>query len=120
MNNITIVGNIGRDPEIRESNGRKFAKFSVAVRKFKPDANGNKDDWFNVTAFGREAEYVENYAAKGNKVAVSGRVELNTYTKKDGTSGASLELTATSVSLVSRPENGDKPAKDEADPYDYD
>ena len=124
MNNITIVGNIGSEPEIRTTNnGGKMAKLSVAVRRFKPDASGNDSDWFNVTAWGRDAEYIENYATKGAKIAVCGRVELRTYDKKDGGQGASLELSATGVSLVSRVEEGKSKTTstpDDADPFDYD
>ena len=87
MNKIILVGNLTRDPEVRYSQGASqttVARFSIAVnrnykREGEPDA-----DFFNCTAFGKQAEFIERYMHKGTKVALNGRVQNDNYTNKDG------------------------------------
>ena len=81
------MGRLTRDPEVRYSQGANqtaVARFSIAVdrrikREGEPDA-----DFFNCTSFGRQAEFVERYLHKGTKVVLSGRVQNDNYTNKDG------------------------------------
>lgn len=85
MNKIILMGRLAKDPEISSSaSGTTFARYSLAVdRKFKSD-NGPTADFFNCTSFGKQAEFVERYLKKGTKVVISGRLENNNYTNKDG------------------------------------
>ena len=75
-----------RDPEISSStNGTTFARYSLAVdRKFKREGEPDAD-FFNCTSFGKQAEFVEKYLKKGTKVVITGRLQNNNYTQKDGT-----------------------------------
>ncbi|MBE5875057.1 MAG: single-stranded DNA-binding protein [Lachnospiraceae bacterium] len=87
MNKVILMGRLTRDPEVRYSQGESslaIARFAIAVdRRFKrqgePDA-----DFFNCTAFGKQAEFVERYLRKGVKVVVCGRIQNDNYTNKDG------------------------------------
>ena len=87
MNKIILMGRLTRDPEVRYSQGANqtaIARFSIAVdrrikREGEPDA-----DFFNCTCFGKQAEFVERYLHKGTKVLLSGRVQNDNYTNKDG------------------------------------
>lgn len=85
MNKVILMGRLTRDPEISSStSGTTFARFSLAVdRKFsregEPDA-----DFFNCSAFGKTAEFIERNIHKGTKILVSGRLQNNNYTNKEG------------------------------------
>ena len=85
MNRVILMGRLARDPEVRYTDGGvSIAKFSLAVdRRFKRD-NGPTADFFNCTSFGKQAEFVEKYLHRGTKILLSGRIENNNYTNKDG------------------------------------
>lgn len=81
------MGRLTRDPEVRYSQGTQsmaIARFSIAVdRKFKREGEPEAD-FFNCTAFGKPAEFVERYLRKGIKILLSGRVQNNNYTTREG------------------------------------
>ena len=87
MNKAIMMGRLTRDPEVRYSQGANstaIARFSIAVdrrikREGEPDA-----DFFSCTCFGKQAEFVEKYLHKGVKVVLSGRIQNDNYTNKDG------------------------------------
>lgn len=87
MNKVILMGRLTRDPEVRYSQGASqtaVARFSVAVdRRFKRDGEPDAD-FFNCTCFGKQAEFVERYLHKGTKIVLSGRVQNDNYTNKDG------------------------------------
>lgn len=85
MNKVIMMGRLTRDPEISSSaSGTTFARFSIAVdRRFKREGDPDAD-FFNCTSFGKQAEFVEKYLKKGTKIVVSGRLQNNNYTNKDG------------------------------------
>lgn len=87
MNKVILMGRLTRDPEVRYSQGASqtaVARFSVAVdRRFKRDGEPDAD-FFNCTAFGKQAEFVEKYLHKGTKILLSGRIQNDNYTNKDG------------------------------------
>ena len=87
MNKVILMGRLTRDPEVRYSQGASqttVARFSVAVdRRFKREGEPDAD-FFNCTSFGKQAEFVERYLHKGTKVVLSGRVQNDNYTNKDG------------------------------------
>ena len=85
MNKVILMGRLTRDPEVSSSTtGTTFARYSIAVdRRFKRDGEPDAD-FFNCTSFGKQAEFVERYLKKGTKVVVSGRLQNNNYTNKEG------------------------------------
>ena len=85
MNKVILMGRLTRDPEVSSStSGTTFARYSIAVdRRFKRDGEPDAD-FFNCTSFGKQAEFVERYLKKGTKVVVSGRLQNNNYTNKEG------------------------------------
>lgn len=106
---ITLVGNLGRDPEMRYTpNGKPVTSLSVAVGHSKPDGNGGwvdeGTDWFRVSVWGDRAERAAETLRKGNKVLVSGRFKSREYDAKDGTTRTSLEITADDVLSMERRE----------------
>ncbi|MCI9190762.1 MAG: single-stranded DNA-binding protein [Lachnospiraceae bacterium] len=87
MNKVILMGRLTRDPEVRYSQGASqtaVARFSVAVdRRFKREGEPDAD-FFNCTAFGKQAEFIERYLHKGIKIVLCGRVQNDNYTNKDG------------------------------------
>ncbi len=87
MNKVILMGRLTRDPEVRYSQGANqtaVARFSIAVdRRFKREGEPDAD-FFNCTAFGRQAEFIERYLHKGTKIVLSGRIQNDNYTNKDG------------------------------------
>lgn len=103
---IIIIGNLGREPEMKYSpNGDPVTNFSVAT-SYK---RGDKDEttWFRVTVWNKQAESCNQYLSKGSKVLVEGRLKSGndgsptTYQRKDGTWAASYELFADNVRFLS-------------------
>lgn len=111
FNKLIIVGHLGRDPELKYSGaGSAFCSFSVATSEKKRGRDGEQQEvttWFRVTAFGKTAEFVNQYCAKGALVYVEGRLRMEEYTDKDGNKRHSLEVSADNVqSLASKGEQG--------------
>lgn len=100
-----ILGHLGKDPELREANGKAVCNFSVAVS----EKRGGQDhtEWFNITTWEKTAENCAQYLKKGSMVLLEGSVRLETYKKKDGSDGASLRITAYQVKFLSSPKNND-------------
>ena len=108
---VILIGNLGRDPEMRYTpSGQPVTSFSVASNRSYTDANGQKVDetiWFRVTAWGKQAETCNQFLHKGSKVLVEGRLTPDKnggpriWQKQDGTSGASFEITASTVRFLS-------------------
>ncbi|MDD4279934.1 MAG: single-stranded DNA-binding protein [Candidatus Sumerlaeales bacterium] len=110
MNKLMIIGCLGNDPTMRMlPDGTAVCSFNVAV------SGKGKDKittWFRVTTWRQLAENCSRFLEKGKKVAVLGSVSLSTYTKKDGTGGASLEVNADQVEFLSpKSENSEQTDK---------
>ena len=79
MNNVSLIGRLTADPEIRDAKETTVARFSLAV-----DRLGSEEaDFIRCVAFGRAAEFVEDYFRKGIRVGVSGRIQTGRYEDKD-------------------------------------
>lgn len=101
MNNITVVGRIGRDPELRfTSSGMAIANFSVATDYGRDDKK--KTTWHNVVVFGEMAENVAGSLHKGARVIVAGRLDISEYDDKNGDKKKKTELIADAVGLELR------------------
>lgn len=105
---LLIAGHVGRDPEVKDINGKTLANFSVAVSEKR---GGEKETtWFRCTAFGKTAEVVGQYVKKGRPVMVEGRIASRKYTK-DGVERKSWDVTADRVVFLSSGDrDDDKPA----------
>lgn len=112
MNKVIMMGRLTKDPEIRYAqSGSAVAGFSIAVdRKFKRDGEPDAD-FFNCSAFGKTAEFLEKYVHKGTKVVIEGRLQNDTYTNKDG-----VKVTATKILVDSMEFAESKQASAESQP----
>ena len=103
-NQIQIMGNVGKDPEMRFTpNGKQVTTFTVAVNKTVTGKDGQPEkltDWFNVKAWGVLAENCNQYLTKGKKVFVVGPLHINNY-EKDGTKRMFIEINADRVIFLS-------------------
>ena len=104
FNKITIVGYLGRDPELRYTpQGTPVCDFSVATTERRKDKSGEFQDvttWFRVTFFGRQAEVASQYLAKGRQVYLEGRLTQREWQDRDGNTRTSLEVTGTDLQFV--------------------
>ena len=104
FNKIIIVGNLGRDPELRYTpQGTAVCNFSVATNERRRDKAGEQQDvttWFRVNAWGRQAENVSKYLSKGRRVYVEGRLHVEEWTDRDGKQRYTLEVNASDVQFL--------------------
>ena len=88
LNKIIVIGNLGRDPEMRYTpNGQSVTSFSVASNRQYTTAAGERreeTEWFNVAAWGRLGELCNQYLTKGRQVYVDGRLHSRSYEGRDG------------------------------------
>ena len=111
MNKVILMGNLTRDPEIRYSQGENslaIARFTLAVnRRF--TRQGETDvDFFNCTAFGRQAEFVERYFKQGSRMLLTGRVQNDNYTNKNGEKVYSVQIIAEEIEFAERKSAADQ------------
>ncbi len=107
---IIIVGNLGRDPEMRYTpTGQAVTSFPVASSRTYTSSNGQQVKetiWFRISAWGKLAETCNNYLRKGRPVLVEGRLVANEqgspriWNRADGTPGASFEVNAATVRFL--------------------
>ena len=86
MNSSYISGNVGKDPELRQTqNGTKVATYTLACYRANPkDKDKSLTDWYNIVAWGEQADLVMANIKKGTKVLVIGRFQTRNYDDKDG------------------------------------
>lgn len=88
VNRVILVGNLGRDPEIRYTqSGDPIANFSLATNEAWTDKSGQRQertDWHRVEVFGKAAQVVRDYLSKGRQVYVEGSIRYDEWTDKDG------------------------------------
>jgi single-strand DNA-binding protein len=104
FNKITIVGYLGRDPELRYTpQGTAVCNFSVASTEKRKDRAGELQDvttWFRISVWGRQAELANQYLTKGRQVYVEGRLRQEEYTDRDGNRRSALEVTASDLQFL--------------------
>jgi single-strand DNA-binding protein len=109
INTVTLVGYVGRDPEIRYTkSGTAVANFSIATnRKVKRgEAWETETDWHDVVAWARTAETVERYVHKGKLIAVLGRLGYDEYEDKNGSKQKRAKVHVSNLTLLSKREGG--------------
>jgi single-strand DNA-binding protein len=104
FNKIILVGNLGRDPELRYTpQGTPVCSFTVATNEKRKDKAGEAQDfttWFRVTLWGRQAETASQYLTKGRPVYVEGRLRLEEWTDRDNKPRYTLEVHATDMQFI--------------------
>ena len=110
MNKVILMGNLTRDPEIRYSQGENslaIARFSIAVNRRFSRQGDTDTDFFNCTAFGKQAEFVEKYFKQGSRMLLTGRVQNDNYTNKNGERVYSVQIMAVEIEFAERQSTAD-------------
>jgi single-strand DNA-binding protein len=119
LNKCMIIGNLGRDPEMRNTpSGQPVTQFTVAVnRNYKNQAGEwqEETEWFRIVAWGPLAERTAEYLRKGRKVYVEGRLQTRQWEGQDGQKRYTTELVANTVTPLD-PRPRDDVARDESQP----
>lgn len=87
-NKVQLIGNLGNDPEIINlESGKTLAKFAIATNESYKNTQGERvtqTNWHNIVAWGKTAEIVEKFVAKGKEVAIEGKLTTRSWEDKDG------------------------------------
>lgn len=104
FNKIIVVGNLGRDPELRYTpQGQAVCNFSMATSEKKRDKAGDLQEittWFRVTTWGKQAETASKYLTKGKPVYIEGRLRIEEWTDRDGKIRYTLEVNASDLHFI--------------------
>ena len=93
--NVSILGNLGRDPETRvNAEGVSITNFSIASNSHRPTPQGaeKKTDWYRVTAIGKQAETLGKYARKGSRLLIQGKLTFNPWIDRGGAPQVSADV----------------------------
>ncbi len=105
FNKIILVGNLGRDPELRYTpQGKAVCSFSMATNEKRRDKAGELQDvttWFKVTLWGPQAETAAKWLTKGRPVYIEGRLRLEEWTDRDNNNRYTLDVQATDMQFIS-------------------
>lgn len=109
MNKVFLIGNLTRDPELTETpSGVAVCHFAIAVNRNYSSQDGERQtDFFNCTAWRQTAETVARYTKKGNKVAVSGSVQLRNYEDNQGVKRTAVDIIVQDVEFLTPKGSGD-------------
>ena len=105
VNKVILLGNVGSDPEIRESNGGKFATFRLATTdKGYTKRDGTqvpeRTEWHNIVANSNIVGVIENYVRKGTKLYIEGKLRTRKYTARDNTERTVTEIYIDNLELL--------------------
>ena len=105
VNKVILLGNVGKDPEIRTTqSGMTVASFTLATTEKAKDQSGNwtdKTEWHNLVAFQRTAEIIRDYVKKGSQIYVEGKIRTNSWDDKEsGQKKYRTEILVTEMNLL--------------------
>lgn len=105
FNKVILVGNVGKDPEIRRFENNIKASFSLATSETYTPKGGDKvtqTEWHNIVAWRRLAELAENYIRKGSQILIEGKLRYRSYDDRDGNKRYIVEVEADVIQLLGR------------------
>lgn len=114
INRVTLLGNLGADPELKVTTGSSVLKIRLATTesfKKQDGSRGERTDWHQVVVWGRQGESLARLLSKGERVLVEGRLSTRSYDAADGSKRYQTEVVATNVVLCgARGERAAEPA----------
>lgn len=105
LNKVMIIGNLGRDPEVRQAGENKVANFTVAVTERFTDRAGQRQErteWVNVVVWRKLAEIAQQYLRKGSQVYVEGRLQTRSWDDQNGQKKYMTEVVADNFQMLGR------------------
>ncbi len=120
INKVTLIGNLGKDPEMRYMpSGEAIANLTLATTdnwKDKTGAKQEKTEWHRISMFGRIAEVAGEYLKKGSSVYIEGRLQTRKWQDKDGQDRYTTEIVANEMKMLGgRPSGGESTSFDDSD-----
>ena len=114
VNKVILIGNLGRDPEIKKlESGATLASFSIATsEKYTDKQSGQKiehTDWHDIVLWRGLAEVAEKYLKKGTKIYIEGRLKKRSWQDREGNTRYSVEVIGDEITILSRPEASNNP-----------
>jgi single-strand DNA-binding protein len=103
INKAILIGNVGKDPEIRTVGDNKVANFSLATSETYKDKSGNKQtntDWHSITIWGKLADVVERYVKKGDRLYLEGKISYRSYDDKEGVKRYVTDIVCNSMTML--------------------
>lgn len=99
---VVLVGRITKDIDLKVAagSGMAIAKFSIAIDRQVKKGEDKKSDFLNVVAFGKTAEFVSQYSAKGKLILVDGRIQTGHYENKDGIRVNTFDIIANEIKVI--------------------
>jgi|LauGreSBDMM110SN_4_FD.fasta_scaffold162429_1 single-strand DNA-binding protein len=107
-NKITLVGNVGRDPELKVVGNSKVVDFSIAINEPARGQNPEKTEWYRVSFWDRKAEIIAQYVKKGTQILVEGRLSVRTYLDNTQKERYSLEVSGLDFVLLGSKVGGEE------------
>jgi single-strand DNA-binding protein len=111
LNKVMIIGNLGREPEMRYTpSGKPLTKFRVATNRRWTTPDGEEQtetEWFNVVTWGKLAEICNQYLTKGERVYIEGRLHTRHWTDEDGNHQSATEVVAQEMIMLGSPSQTD-------------
>jgi single-strand DNA-binding protein len=132
INKVILVGNLGRDPEIRYTqSGQAVCNFTLATTEtYTPKGSDTREDrteWHRIVAWGRLAEICGEYLAKGRQVYVEGRLQTRDWEDREGNKRSTTEIVALTMQMLGRasqgesaPDDDNRPSRNTGPAKDYD
>ncbi|MBK8600124.1 MAG: single-stranded DNA-binding protein [Flavobacterium sp.] len=105
-NHVQLIGHVGQDPEIKSFEGnKKLANLSIATKENYKNEKGERVEetqWHRITAWGKTAEIIEKYVAKGKEIAVEGKLRHRSYDDKNGDKKYVTEIVVSELLLLGK------------------
>jgi single-strand DNA-binding protein len=117
LNSVVLIGNMVREIELYTGGKTNTAKFTLAVQRNIKNKDGNYDvDFINCVAFGKTADLLNNYTAKGSRLAVQGRIQTGSYMNKESKKVYTTDVIVSEINLLTKLE---KPQDDTPAPEGF-
>ena len=111
LNTVSLVGNIGQNPELRyTSAGTAVTKLNLANKRWKKSADGQGEEvtsWFDIVVWGKMAENVCKFVGRGDRIAVSGHLEQETW-ERDGQKRSAIKVISENIQFLSDKRTGEQ------------
>lgn len=124
LNKVILIGNLGRDPELKMTpGGQALARFSLATTENWKNQQGerqSKTEWHTIVVWGKQAEIAEKFLRKGQQIMVEGRIQYREYTAQDGAKRTATDIRCDNFVMLGKKDEGGRGGHDRGGSDDYD
>ena len=121
LNKIMLIGNLGKEPEIRvTASGQTVANFSLATKEQFKNKSGEREErteWHSIVVWGRLAEIARDYLHKGKQVYIEGRLQTRKWQDKNGQDRYTTEVVAELMQMLGNKGDGSKTVQESSDTF---